>query len=54
MTALIRVWADFVVAHRLAIIVMTVLLLPLILLTGRAVPSITAQPVTSLTETLRL
>ncbi|MCH2355851.1 MAG: hypothetical protein MK319_04090 [Pseudomonadales bacterium] len=38
MTALIKVWADFVIAHRLAIIVMTVLLLPLILFTGRAIP----------------
>lgn len=38
MTALIKAWADFVVAHRLAVIVTTVLLIPLILLTGRAIP----------------
>lgn len=38
MTALIKAWADFVIAHRLAIIVMTVLLLPLILLTGEDIP----------------
>lgn len=38
MSALIKVWADFVIAHRLAIIAATVLLLPLILLTGKDIP----------------
>ena len=39
MTAFIRVWADCVIAWRLNLLIATVVLLPLILLTGGEIPT---------------